>query len=39
MDAGRRYRRPEADGCSSFVPTMNVKTVTKIDRPANTYAY
>jgi uncharacterized membrane protein YcgQ (UPF0703/DUF1980 family) len=24
---------------SSFVPKMNVKTVTKIDRPANTYAY
>ncbi len=24
---------------SSFVPTMNVTTVTKIDRPANTYAY
>jgi uncharacterized repeat protein (TIGR03943 family) len=24
---------------SSFVPTMNITTVTKIDRPANTYAY
>jgi uncharacterized repeat protein (TIGR03943 family) len=24
---------------SSFVPTMNITKVTKIDRPANTYAY
>jgi hypothetical protein len=24
---------------SSFVPKMNVKTVTEIDRPANTYGY
>jgi putative membrane protein len=24
---------------SSFVPTLNVTTATKIDRPANTYAY
>jgi uncharacterized repeat protein (TIGR03943 family) len=23
----------------SFVPTMNITTVTKVDRPANTYAY
>jgi putative membrane protein len=24
---------------SSFVPTMSITNVTKIDRPANTYAY
>ena len=24
---------------SSFVPIMNVTTVNKVDRPANTYAY
>ena len=33
-------RNRKFDGCKLFRPDkMNVKTVTKIDRPANTYAY
>jgi uncharacterized repeat protein (TIGR03943 family) len=42
-DTWLRIEGTVVDGSStpatSFVPTMNVTTVTKIDRPANTYAY